>query len=112
MGLYEGLAQLKTVHKVRISTQLNNFTPDQAREKFQSDVKFMLDRRPDVCMRIEQLHVLGWKDRHVGEQRDWRLQIAMTWNSLGAQPLSNTFWATSRRPHNKENLGLGGFHYC
>ena len=97
---------------VRISTRLNGFKPEEARDRTQAYVEFMLSKCPDVCMKIERLHILEWADHHDGDERDWKLQIAMTWNSFGAHLPSNTFWAMSRKPHNKEDLGLGGFHYC
>src|ERR1700709_2326763 len=97
---------------VRISTRLNGLKPEEARERTQAYVVFMLSKCPDVSMKIERLHILGWNEHHIGDERDWKLQIAMSWNSYGSQPPSNTFWAMSHKPHYKEDLGLGGFHYC
>lgn len=63
-------------------------------------------------MKVKRIHILGFNDpSDKDSSMDWKLQIAMTWNSHEPHPPAHTFWAMSRKPHNKENLGLGGFHF-
>lgn len=112
LELYHTLAQFKRLQIVRISLWLNDLTTDGVRIRTEEYVDFMMAKCPDVRLEVERLYIVDYLDHQKATERDWKLQIAMNWDSSGAQPLSNNFWEMNRKPHNKESLGLGGSHYC
>jgi hypothetical protein len=76
--LYKTLAQFRTLHKITISTRLNSYTAKEAEAKAQEFMDFMLCECPDVCMKMERLHILAWNDER--RTLDWKVQMVITWN--------------------------------
>lgn len=106
------LARLKTLRMIRLNTRLKNLDSEQARTTAHGFVEFIFAKFPAVSMKIERLHIVDWNEENNCDERDWKLQVAMTWNSSpNLSPLTKGFPLRSK-PHNKESLGLGGTHYC
>src|SRR3954451_3697780 len=110
MALYESLAQSQTLTDIKITTRLNGATPKAARNKAFADRNYILSKYPGVSMRIERLHVMGWNEHVINDERDWKVMIAMKRSAGGHFPEDDSW--SQRKPHEKEDLGIGGVHYC